>query len=348
MESRRVYFTAPGSVEVRTEEFAGPRAGELLVETVASGISPGSELLVYRGECPEGMAVDESIDSLSGTFQYPLRYGYAAVGDVVDVGASVDDEWLGRRVFAFEPHADRFTADPDAVVPVDDGVTAREATLLPSIETATNLALDSRPRVGERVVVFGAGLVGLCTTHVLAAFPLSDLVVVEPIDTRRELALSLGADRAVAPDEFDGADFGARDDDAADFDARDESAAGADLVVELSGRPSTLDAAIDAVGYDGRVVVGSWYGTKRASVDLGGSFHRDRIDIASSQVSTISPDLRGRWSKPRRFDVAFDQLRDLDTTALLTEELPLSEAALAYERLDDRALDAPHVVLTYE
>jgi len=340
MESRRVYFTAPGSVELRTEELAAPRADELLVESVASGISPGSELLVYRGECPEGMAVDESIDSLSGTFQYPLRYGYAAVGDVVDAGADVDDDWLGRRVFAFEPHADRFTADPDAVVPVDDGVTAREATLLPSVETATNLALDARPRVGERVVVFGAGLVGLCATHVLAGFPLSELVVVEPVGTRRELARTLGADRAVAPEEFDAAELDGRDDDAA--------AAGADLVVELSGRPSTLDAAIDAVGYDGRVVVGSWYGTKRASVDLGGSFHRDRISLESSQVSTLSPALRGRWSKPRRFDVAFDQLRALDTDALLTEELPLEDAAVAYDRLDDRALDAPHVVLTYE
>lgn len=335
MNVRSLYFDAPETVEVRTDSLSEPGADELLVETVASGISPGSELLVYRGEFPDGMAVDESIDALSGTFEYPLRYGYAAVGEVVDAGGDVAEEWLGRRVFAFVPHADRFTATADAVVPVDDDVTVEEATLLPSVETATNLALDGRPRVGERVVVFGAGLVGLCTTHVLSSFPLDDLVVVEPRATRRELARTLGANRAVDPDEFDGA-------------VGDDGTPGADLVYELSGQPSTLDAAIDAVGYDGRVVVGSWYGSKRAMVDLGGSFHRDRISVESSQVSTIAPELQGRWDRSRRFDVAFDHLRALDTDVLLTETVPFADAADAYRRLDDRDLDAPHVVLTYQ
>jgi len=338
MSARTLYFTAPGAVEVRAEPAIEPDADELLVDTVASGISPGSELLVYRGECPADMPVDESLDAFSGTFEYPLQYGYAAVGEVRSVGRDVDADWVGRRVFAFEPHADRFTASPESIVPVDEGVSAHEATLLPSVETATNLALDGGPRVGERVVVFGAGLVGLCTTHVLSGFPLDELVVVEPVATRRELARTVGADRVVAPEAVDAAieGFG------------DCGAAGADLVYELSGRPATLDAAIDAVGYDGRVVVGSWYGTKRAAVDLGGAFHRDRISVESSQVSTIDPELRGRWSKDRRFDVAFEQLRALDTDALLTEAVPFADAADAYRRLDEGELDAPHVVLTYE
>ena len=343
MTARTLYFTAPGTVEVRAESVVDPDADELLVDTVASGISPGSELLVYRGECPADMPVDETLDALSGTFEYPLQYGYAAVGEVRSVGRDVDADWVGRRVFAFEPHADRFTASPESVVPVEDGVSAHEATLLPSVETATNLALDGGPRVGERVVVFGAGLVGLCTTHVLSGFPLEELVVVEPMPTRRELARTLGADTAVAPDAV-----GSAVDEFADEAAEAaEAAAGADLVYELSGRPSTLDAAIDAVGYDGRVVVGSWYGTKRAAVDLGGAFHRDRISVESSQVSTIDPELRGRWSKDRRFDVAFEQLRALDTDALLTETVPFADAADAYRRLDEQDLDAPHVVLTY-
>jgi 2-desacetyl-2-hydroxyethyl bacteriochlorophyllide A dehydrogenase len=338
MTARTLYFTGPGAVEVRHGSVSDPDPGEVLVDTVASGISPGSELLVYRGECPADMPVDESLDALSGTFEYPVQYGYAAVGEVAATGRDVDADWVGRRVFAFEPHADRFTAPLDAVVPVEDGVSAHEATLLPSVETATNLALDGRPRVGERVVVFGAGLVGLCTTHVLSGFPLEELVVVEPMATRRELARTLGADRVVAPEAVDGAVE----------ELADCGAAGADLVYELSGRPSTLDAAIDAVGYDGRVVVGSWYGTKRAAVDLGGAFHRDRISVESSQVSTLDPALRGRWSKDRRFDVAFEQLRALDTDALLTETVPFADAADAYRRLDEGALDAPHVVLTYE
>jgi 2-desacetyl-2-hydroxyethyl bacteriochlorophyllide A dehydrogenase len=334
MDARVLYFSAPGAVELGTEAVGRPDRGELLVETVASAISPGSELLVYRGEVPPGMEVDATIDALDGEFEYPLRYGYAAVGEVVEVGEAVGEDWLGRRVFAFEPHADRFRTTPDRVVPIREGTTAAEATLLPSVETATNLVLDGRPRVGERVVVFGAGLVGLCTTHVLSGFPLDRLVVVEPMAERRALAERLGADRAVHPEE-------------ADSVLADGDPEGADLVYELSGRPSTLDAAVGTVGYDGRVLVGSWYGTKRATVDLGGSFHRDRISIESSQVSTIDPSLRGRWDRRRRFDVAFDHLRSLDAGALRGETVPFVEAPEAYRRLDDGAVDGPHVVLTY-
>jgi 2-desacetyl-2-hydroxyethyl bacteriochlorophyllide A dehydrogenase len=333
-ETRSLYFDAPESVEIRTEPLDELGADELCVDTIASGISPGSELLVYRGEFPDGMAVDSTIDALDGAFEYPLRYGYAAVGEVTRVGREVEEEWLGRQVFAFVPHASRFHTTPDAVVPVDDAVEATEATLLPSVETATNLVLDGRPRVGERVVVFGAGPVGLCTTHVLSQFPLDRLVVVEPIASRRELARGVGADRVVDPETA-----------ASVLDDCDGD--GADLVYELSGQPATLDAAVDVAGYDSRVLVGSWYGTKRAPIDLGGSFHRERISIESSQVSTIDPSLRGRWDRSRRFDTAFDHLRRLDTDLVLTEAVPFSRAAEAYRRLDRRAVEAPHVVLTY-
>jgi 2-desacetyl-2-hydroxyethyl bacteriochlorophyllide A dehydrogenase len=345
MDVRTLYFTAPETVELRRESLDPPGEDDLLVETTASGISPGSELLVYRGEFPEGMAVDETIEALDGEFAYPLPYGYAAVGEVSAVGEGIERSWLGRQVFAFEPHADRFRTPAERVVPLPETVEPWEATLLPSVETATNLALDGAPRVGERVVVFGAGLVGLCTTHVLAGFPLDSLVVVEPRAARRELALRVGADRAIAPDETDSLfdDSGAR----AAGSAGTTESDGADLVYELSGQPATLDAAIDAVGYDGRVVVGSWYGTRRAPVDLGGSFHRDRVSVVSSQVSTIDPSLRGRWDRERRFDVAFDHLRALDTDALCSERVPFTDAASAYRRLDQGALDAPHVVLTY-
>jgi 2-desacetyl-2-hydroxyethyl bacteriochlorophyllide A dehydrogenase len=333
-ETRSLYFDAPKSVEIRTERLDELGPGELHVETIASGISPGSELLVYRGEFPDGMAVDSTIDALGGEFEYPFRYGYAAVGEVTDIGQDVDTEWLGRRVFAFVPHASKFRTTPEAAVCVDEDVGAAEATLLPSVETATNLVLDGRPRVGERVIVFGAGPVGLCTTHVLTQFPLDRLVVVEPVATRRELARELGADRVLAPEAS-----------ASAFDDRD--ADGADIVYELSGQPSTLNAAVDVTGYDGRVVVGSWYGTKRAPIDLGGRFHRERISIESSQVSTIDPSLRGRWDRARRFDTAFDHLRRLETDHILSEPVPFAHAEDAYRRLDQRAVEAPHVVLTY-
>jgi 2-desacetyl-2-hydroxyethyl bacteriochlorophyllide A dehydrogenase len=333
MDARRLYFTEPRSVAIRTESLAAPTGEQLLVETLASGVSAGSELLVYRGEFPDDIPVDETIDALDGSFEYPLAYGYAAVGEVVDAGPG-SDEWVGRRVFAFEPHADRFLTTTDAVVPLPDDTRTEAATLLPTVETATNLVLDGHPRLGERVAVFGAGPVGLCTTHALAAFPLDRLVVVEPIAARRAVAREFGADRVVPPAEADALFAGA-------------DPPGADLVFELSGRPETLDAAIDAVGYDGRVVVGSWYGSKRTSVELGGSFHRDRIDLISSQVSTIAPALRGRFDTDRRFGVAFDRLGRLDDRSLTTHRVPFDDAAAAYRRLDGREGDPIHLVFTY-
>lgn len=333
MNVRTLYFTEPGRIDIHAEQLDQPTGEELHIKTRASGISAGSELLVYRGEFPDSVAVDESIDALDGTFEYPLAYGYSTVGEVIDTGPE-SEEWRGRRVFCFAPHASHVRSTPDDVVVLPEDIDTQSATLLPTVETATNLVLDGQPRVGERVVVFGAGPVGLCTTHVLAGFPLGELVVVEPISSRRETALALGADRAISPDA------------AVPFQA--EEPEGADLVYELSGRPETLDAAIAAAGYESRVVVGSWYGTKRVDVDLGGSFHRDRLDLLASQVSTIAPEFRGRWDKSRRFDVAFDQLRTLNTDALATHCIPFSNAAEAYELLDTRPAEALHVILTYQ
>jgi threonine dehydrogenase-like Zn-dependent dehydrogenase len=206
--------------------------------------------------------------------------------------------------------------------------------LLPSVETATNIVLDAAPRLGERVVVFGAGVIGLCVTRLLAAFPLESLVVVDPIERRRALAAELGADRTTTPTGL------------ADSDA-DPAVDAADLAIELSGQPSALDDAIGVVGYDARVVVGSWYGTKREPIDLGGRFHRDRIDIVSSQVSTISPELRGRWDRDRRMDAALDRLDWIPADELITHRIPFERASEAYELLDSAPDAAVQVILEY-
>jgi 2-desacetyl-2-hydroxyethyl bacteriochlorophyllide A dehydrogenase len=334
-DARRLYFPEPGAVELRTESIGDPAPDEVTVETTVSAISNGTERLVYRGEVPEGMTIDPTLSSFAGSFGYPLRYGYAAVGEVTGVGSEVDPDWVGQRVFAFEPHADRFHASLDVIVPLPEDFGEERAALLPTVETATNLVLDGAPRIGERVVVLGAGGIGLATVDLLAAYPLEELVVIDPVADRRDLARSMGADRALGP----GAEAGLFE---------ESEAGGADLVYELSGRPSTLDAAVDAVGYDGRVVVGSWYGTKRHAVDLGGSFHRDRIELVSSQVSTIAPDLRGRWTTDRRLEVALDRLRTLETDRLVTHRVPFSEAHEAYRLLDRGPDDALQVLLTYQ
>jgi len=188
--------------------------------------------------------------------------------------------------------------------------------------------MDARPRIGARVVVFGQGPVGLLTTAVLSEFPLSSLVTVDRCERRRRLSESLGADRSVPPEEL-----GVDD---------------ADITFELSGNPTALDAAIDATGYAGQVVVGSWYGTKDVTLDLGRHYHRSHIRLRSSQVSHIDPDHADRWDKDRRLDVVRSWLADRDLAQLLTHEIPIDRAAEAYRLLDERPDDVVQVALTYE
>jgi len=334
MNRRSLYFTAPYEAELRPTAF-DPAGDEVVVETRVSAISAGTELLVYRGEAPSDLPADETIDALDGDLSFPVRYGYAAVGEVVETGAAVEGAWTGRTVFAFNPHESRFAARPEDLVPVPGDVSTESMALLPSVETATSLVLDGRPRLGERIVVFGAGTVGLCTVALLSSFPLERLVAVDPLADRRDRALAFGADEAIPPEAVEAPA------------APDADRDGADLVYELSGQPAALDDAVGVAGYDGRIVVGSWYGTKRAAVDLGTAFHRDRISIESSQVSTLSPESRGRWTKARRMGTALDRLRTLDVGSLVTHRVPFADAPTAYRLLDERDDDALQVLLTY-
>jgi 2-desacetyl-2-hydroxyethyl bacteriochlorophyllide A dehydrogenase len=331
---RAVVFTAPRGIELVDEELAAPPAGHILVRTRVSAISAGTELLVYRGELPAGQALDESLAALAGqAFAYPARYGYAAVGEVADVGAGVPAAWLGRRVFAFQPHASAFVAPLADVLEVPAGLDAERATLFANMETAVNLVLDGAPRIGERVAVLGQGVVGLLATALLARFPLRALVVVDALPTRARRGLAFGAGVATA----DVAEARA---------ALGESAA--DLTFELTGNPAALDTALALTGREGRVVVGSFYGTKRAAVDLGAHFHRGRLTIASSQVSHLAPALAGRWDHARRREVAWDALARLDTALLVTHRFALGRAAEAYARLDTMPADTLQVLLTSE
>jgi len=335
MNRHSLYFTGPSAAAIRptSVEMADD---EVLVETRVSGISAGTEMLIYRGDAPTDLPADETLEALDGDLSFPVRYGYAAVGDVVDAGPAVDGAWVGRTVFGFTPHETRFALPPDRLIAVPEGVDPEAMATFPSVETATSLVLDGHPRVGEEVVVFGAGVVGLCTIGVLSSFPLRRLVAVEPLEGRRERARGMGADAAVPPDALDDALAAGTDRD------------GADLVYELSGQPAVLDDAVGATGYDGRVVVGSWYGDKPATLDLGSTFHRDRISIESSQVSTLAPETRGRWSKARRADTAVERLREFDAGSLVTHRVPFADAPEAYRLLDRRNDDVLQVLLTYE
>jgi 2-desacetyl-2-hydroxyethyl bacteriochlorophyllide A dehydrogenase len=328
-------FAGPRRVEIAEEVLAPPPAGHLLVRTRVSAISAGTELLLYRGELPVDGPLDESLPAFaSAPPTFPARYGYAAVGEVAAVGAGVGDAWLGRLVFAFAPHASAFVAAEGDVLEVPSGLDAERAALFASTETAVNLVLDGAPRLGERVVVLGQGVVGLLATSLLARFPLAALVAVDADASRARRAVALGARAAVAT--------------VAEARVALASDDGADLAFELTGDPAALDAALALTGREGRVVVGSFYGGKRASVDLGAHFHRGRLTLVSSQVSRLPAALSGRWDRARRQRVVWDALARLDGAALVSHRLPLARASEAYARLDVRRSETLQVLLTYE
>lgn len=330
-----VEFIAPGRVEIVKSERPDPTEDEVVVKTSVSAISSGTELLVYRGEVPINAPADASLPSIDGTFSYPIRYGYAAVGEVVDVGSEVDRDWIGTTVFGFNPHESYFVSRPDDLLAIPEGISTERAVFLAKVETAVNFVLDANPRIGEDVAVFGQGVIGLLTTALLTRRDLGQVVAIEPVGTRRALAAEMGADTTIDPNEENVVEALQRQ-------------GGVDIAIEVSGQPSTLETAVGATCYGGRVIVGSWYGTKREEIGLGIHFHRERISIESSQVSTVDPALRGRWDRERRRHLALSLLESLEVESLITHRLPIESAARAYQVLLDQPDEAIQVLLAYE
>jgi len=338
----QLWFTAPLQVEVREVVLPPPGPGQLRVRTRLSAVSAGTEMLVYRGQIPEDMALDASLAALQGAAAFPLQYGYACVGEVMALGPDVDAAWLGRRVFAFAPHASQFLAAAADVIPIPDDVPFEAAVFLANMETAVNLLQDGAPTLGERVVVIGQGVVGLLLDSLLARCPLHSLLAVEALPARRERALQLGVQAAFDP--LDAAALQTLRTQLHEGDA----VAGADLILEVSGAPQALNLALDLSGYCSRIVIGSWYGSKSAPLALGGAAHRNRLRISTSQVSTLAPELSGRWTKARRFALCWEMLRRTHPQSLITHHVPLREAAALYQRLHEAPADVLQAVLVHD
>lgn len=336
MKRHFLIFTAPRQVEIRREPLPAGAPGQVLVQTLASAISAGTEMLIYRGQAPADMAADASIPALGGKLDFPLKYGYACVGQVVETSDAALTPWRDRLVFAFHPHESYFWAEPAQLHPLPPSLSPHTALLLPNMETAVNFVQDGRPLLGEDVAVWGQGVVGLLTTALLAQFPLTSLTTLDRYSLRRQLSLTLGADRVLEPDDQSGV-----------AQWRAQMPHGPDLLYELSGAPAALDQAISLTGYHSRVIIGSWYGRKRANLDLGGTFHRNRVQLHSSQVSTIEPGLRGRWPKPRRLQSAWHMLGELPVKQLITHHFPLSQAAQAYTLLDQHPESVVQIILDH-
>jgi 2-desacetyl-2-hydroxyethyl bacteriochlorophyllide A dehydrogenase len=337
MKARALTFVGPLLVEVRDMALASPAPGQALVRARLSAISSGTELLVYRGQAPADLPADTTLTSLPGTLSFPLAYGYASVGLVEQVGSASDRAWIDRRVFAFQPHASQFVAALTDLHPIPDDVADEDAVFLANTETAVGLLHDGAPLTGERATVWGQGIVGLLTTSLLARLPLDRLVTLDRYPLRRQASQMLGATAVLDPARTDLADAL-------------QSALGdlaADLTYELTGNPAALDAALKSTGFSARLVLGSWYGTKPVSLDLGGAFHRSRIRILASQVSRLDPGLTGRWSKARRLEFAWGWLAGLRPSRWITHRFELERAAEAYALLDHQPEQALQVVLTY-
>ena len=336
MKRLSLYFTGEQEVDVKEESLPFLSNHQVLVQSKLSAISPGTELLLYRNLFPEEMDLDESIDTLSGEFNYPLKYGYSTVGQIIAIGKDVDPWWNNQFVFAFHPHESHFLAKPGDLIPLPNDISIEDAVFLPNMETAVNLVMDGNPIIGETVVVFGQGIVGLLTSALLTQFPLGQLATFDYYPIRRKACKELGVNISLSPEEI-------QQMDKADNILQD----GADLTFELSGNPHAINDAIAITRYNGRIVIGSWYGKKSAPLNLGGRFHRSRINLISSQVSTISPDLSGRWNKKRRFNLCLQMLRKIQPSRLITQQFPIQNAAQAYRLIDQQPEETIQVVLTY-
>jgi len=335
VKRKTLYFTAPRQVEVREESLPDLGADEVMVETVCSAISAGTEMLVYQGRFPRDIETDPIISSLHGSLEYPLTYGYACVGVIKETGLQVDRSLRGQFVFAFQPHTSHFISNLASLFFIPDSLSPETACFFPNMETAVNLVQDAAPMFGECVFVLGQGVVGLLTASLLSEFPLEKLVTADCFELRRS---SSPVPQHLSLDPY-----------AANFhkEARKLLGGSADLTFELSGRPETLNDALAITGYSGRIVIGSWYGEKRAEIDLGGTFHRSRIKLISSQVSTVGPELSGRWNKARRFNAAWRALERVKPEQWITHRVPLNKAVEAYQLLDEDPQETIQVLITY-
>jgi 2-desacetyl-2-hydroxyethyl bacteriochlorophyllide A dehydrogenase len=326
-----VWFPRPRAVELRTEELAETGPDEVRVRAALSAISHGTEMLVYRGEVDPDLALD--LPTLVGGYRFPLKYGYASVGRAVALGRDVRGLREGDLVFALHPHQDEYVIAESLVHHLPDRAAPEQGVFLASLETAINVVLDAKPRLGEVVAVFGQGVVGLLVTQLLRRSG-ARIVAVEPSARRRSFAERCGAEAAIAPG--DGALLrtltGRR---------------GADIAIDASGSPAALQQAIDCVAPEGTVVVCSWYGEKPVPLDLGGHFHRGRVHLVSSQVGRIDPSLAPRWDRERRLGLAMDLLGELVLAELITHRIPFARAAEAYALLDGRDSETVQVVLDY-
>jgi threonine dehydrogenase-like Zn-dependent dehydrogenase len=310
--ARAFWLRSPGQGEVRDTRLPDPREGEVVVRALYSGISRGTETLVFRGGVPASQYDAMRAPFQEGDFPGPVKYGYLSVG-VVEEGP---DELVGRTVFCLYPHQTRYVVPAAAVTPVPESVPAERAVLAGTVETAVNALWDAAPLIGDRIAVVGGGMVGCSVAALLARFPGVRVQLVDADPERAQVAEALGVGFALPG----------------------EALGDCDLVVHASATEQGLARALDLLAPEGTVIELSWYGDRRVALPLGEAFHSRRLVVRSSQVGTVSPARRGNRTHADRLALALDLLAAPELDALVTgesafEELPKVMPELAAGRI---------------
>lgn len=299
----QLVYRAPHVIEIEDcPQLAPPREGEALGVAEFSGVSRGTERLVFEGRVPEGEYDRMRAPRQQGDFPFPVVYGYAWVGRVERGPA----DWIGRRIFALAPHRTEQVLPIDALTPLPDALPSRRATLAANMETALNALWDGGVGPGDRVAVVGCGVVGALIASLAARMPGADVLMVDPEEARAPVADVFGA-RFARP-EAAPADYGA------------------DIVFHASATASGLATALSLAGPEATIVETSWHGAGATSVPLGGAFHSQRLTIRSSQVGRVAPARRPRWSYARRLAKAVELLCDPRYDALVTRTIAFQDA----------------------
>lgn len=304
---RAFWVVSPGAGEIRDGVTTAPGPGDVVVRTLYSAVSRGTEATVFRGGVPEGLRSSMRAPFQDGDFPGPVKYGYLNVGLVEDG----PDALRGRTVFCLYPHQDRYVVPAGAVVPVPEDVPAERAVLTGTVETAVNALWDAAPLVGDRIAVIGAGMVGCCLARLLAGLPGVRVQLVDVEPTRASVADALGVDF--------------RHPAGADGDC--------DLVLHTSASSAGLARALELLGDEGTVVELSWYGDRTVELPLGGAFHPRRLTIRSSQVGTVSPARSARRGYADRMALAARLLADPAFDVLVTGESPFADLPALMPRL---------------
>jgi len=319
--ARALWYVAPGQAELRAATIGDRKPDEVLVRSLYSGLSRGTERLIFEGRVPESEWARMKAPAQEGEFPFPVKYGYSTVGEVEDGPAGLK----GKKVFALYPHQERFILPADKVFVLPENVPAKRAVLAANMETALNILWDGNAQPADKIAIVGGGIVGALVAALASRLPGADVTLVDIDPAREKTAKAVGADFALpgqAPEDVD-------------------------LVIHTTASAEGLTLALKLAGVEATIVEASWFGAGMVNVPLGDTFHSRRLRLVSSQVGNICASRAKRWDMRRRLEAAIRLLADDRLDALVGEEVPFAELPQQLSRLLSRAAPGLGALVRY-